>query len=126
MFSELNFMSNIKFIYLYRDGANYESWGEVIFANSDQLSLEEVEGRLVSGFLVDKLFIAHQISVPETFLFLEGKFTKFDHCYHEFDHVAFCEENPTDNLNRSITDFLKGIELITQQGWREFDILDWA
>lgn len=126
MFSELDFMSNIKFVYLYRDGANYKSWGEVIFVNPDQLTLEEIEDRLVSAFLVDQLFIARQISVPEKFLFLDGKFTKSDHCYHEFDHVEFFEENPTDNLNRSITDFLKDVELIAQQGWKEFDILDRA
>jgi len=119
-------MSNIKFVYLYRDGANYKSWGEVIFANPDQLTLDEIEDRLVYAFLVDKLFIAHQIPVPEKFLSLDGKFTKFDHCYHEFDCVEFCEEKPTDNLNRSITDFLRDVELITQQGWKEFDILDCA
>lgn len=126
MFSEFDFMGNIKFVYLYRDGANYKSWDELIFTNPDQLTLDEIEDRLVSAFLVDQLFVANHISVPEKFLFLDGKFTKFDHCYHEFDHVEFCDEYPTDNLNRSITDFLKDVELSAQQGWKEFDILDRA
>ena len=117
---------NIKVNYLYQDGANYKSWGNVIFANPDILTLDEIENRLANAFLPEKLFIAHQISIPEKFLFLEGKFTKFDHCYHEFDHVEFCEENPTDNLNRSISDFLNDVELIVQRGWKEFDILDRA
>jgi hypothetical protein len=82
------------------------------------------EARLVDTFLPDKLFIAHQIAIPEKFLFVSGKFTKFDHCYHEFDSVEICKEKPTDNLNRSISDFLKDIELTSQQGWEEFDILD--
>jgi hypothetical protein len=124
MFSEFDFMSNIKFVYLYRDGENYKSWDEMTFTNPDQLTLEEVEDRLVSTFLVDKLFIAHQILIPEKFLFLDGKFTKFDHCYHEFDSVEFCKEKPTDNLNRSITEFLKDIELISREGWKEFDVLE--
>ena len=116
-------MNNIKFNYLYRDGANYKAWGEVVFPNPDQLTLDEIENRLVEAFLPDKLFIAHQISIPEKFLFVSGKFTKFDHCYHEFDAVEICEEKPTDNLNRSVTDLLKDVELTSQQGWKEFDVL---
>lgn len=119
-------MSNVKFVYLYRDGANYKSWDDIVFTNSEQLALEEIEGRLDAAFLVDRLFIAHQISIPEKFLFLDGKFTKFDHCYHEFDHVELCKENPTDSLNRSIADFLSAVELVAQQGWKEFDVLDCA
>jgi len=119
-------MSNIKFVYLYRDGANYKSWGEVVFTNPDQLTLDEIENRLVDAFLQDKLFIAHQIFIPEKFLFVSGKSTKFDHCYHEFDAAEICEEKPTDNLNRSVTDFLKDVELTSQQDWKEFDVLDRA
>jgi len=119
-------MSNIKFVYLYRDGANYKSWDDIVFTNPEQLTLKEIEKRLDTAFLVDKLFIAHQVSVSEKFLFLDGKFTKVDHCYHEYDHVEFCKEKPTDNLNRSISDFLNDVELIAQQGWKEFDILDRA
>lgn len=126
MFSEHNFMSNIKFVYLYRDGANYKSWDDIVFTNPDQLDIEEIDNRLNAAFLVDRLFIACQISIPEKFLFLDGKFTRFDHCYHEFDHVEFCKEKPTDKLNRSISDFLKDVELAAQQGWIEFDILDRA
>ena len=71
-------MSNVKFVYLYRDGSNYKSWGNIVFINPDKLTLEEIEERLEIAFLVDRLFIAHQISVPEQFLFADGKFTKFD------------------------------------------------
>ena len=119
-------MDNVKFNYLYRDGANYKSWGEVAFANPNQLTLEEIETRLIESFLPDKLFIASQISIPEKFLFVDGKFTKFDHCYHKFDSVEICEENPTDDLDRSITDFLKVVEQASRQGWEVFDVLDRA
>lgn len=119
-------MDNVKFNYLYRDGANYKSWGEVVFTNPEQLTVDEIETRLTGAFLLDNLFIASQVSVPEKFLFVSGKFTKFDHCYHEFDNVEICQEDPTDDLNRSITDFLKDVELTAQQGWKEFDILDRA
>lgn len=126
MFSELDFMSNIKFVYLYRNGANYKSWGEVVFTNLDQLTLNEIQSKLIAAFLPDKLFVAHQVSIPEKFLFIDGKFTEFDHCYHEFESIELCKEKPTDSLGRSITDFLKDIGLTSQQGWKAFDILERA
>ena len=119
-------MNNIKFNYLYRDGSNYKSWGEVIFSNPENLPVIEVEVKLLNAFLPDKQFIASQISIPEKFLFADGKFTKYDHCYHEFDCVVFCQEPPIDDLQRSITDFLKGVELVSKKGWEAFDILDRA
>ena len=36
-------MPNIKFSYLYRDAGNYKNYGEVIFANPDEMPIEEVE-----------------------------------------------------------------------------------
>lgn len=119
-------MNNIKFNYLYRDGSNYKSWGEVIFLNPENLAVNEVEVKLLNAFLPDKQFTANQISVPEKFLFTNGKFTEYDHCFHEFDCLEICQENPTDVLERSITDFLKDIELASKQGWKAFDILDRA
>ena len=117
-------MDNIKFNYLYRDGANFKSWGNVIFSNPNKLSLSEIESKLINAFPLDKLFIASQISIPEKFLFANGKFTKFDHCYHEFDNIETCKAKPNDVLGPSINDFLKIVEQVSKQGWKEFDILD--
>jgi hypothetical protein len=89
-------MRNIRFTYLYRDGSNYKSWGEIIFSNPDNLSATEIEGKIVDAFLPDKQFVASQISIPEKFLFMDGSFTEYDHCYHEFDCVEICEEESTD------------------------------
>jgi hypothetical protein len=103
-------MNNIKFNYLYRDGSNFKSWGEVIFSNPENLSVDQIEERLTKGFLTDKLFIASQISIPEVFLFNKGQFSEFDHCFHEFDYVEICMQNPTDGLHRSITDFYEKLK----------------
>lgn len=46
-------MNNIKFNYLYRDGSNYKSWGEVIFLNPENLAVNEVEVKLLNAFLPD-------------------------------------------------------------------------
>jgi hypothetical protein len=116
-------VENIKFVYLYRDGANFKSWGEIIFENPKHIPLAEIEKRLIDNFLPDKLFIASQISIPEKFLFLGGKFTKSDHCYHEFDCIETCEEKSNDSLGRSISDFLHEVEITAKQGWIAFDIL---
>lgn len=119
-------MSNIRFVYLYRDGANYKCWGKVVFKNPDELNIREIEDKLLFAFLPDKLFIASQVTVPEEFLFLDGKFTKYDHCYHEFDCVETTNDKPSDRLGRSIADFLRDVEAIANQGWNAFDILDRA
>lgn len=119
-------MNNIRFNYLYRDGSNYKSWGEVIFSNPENLIVSKIETKLLDAFLEDEQFIASQISIPEKFLFINGKFTKYDHCYHEFDCIEICEENSTDSLTRSITDFLRDVETASEQGWKAFDILDRA
>ena len=117
-------MGNVKFTYLYRDGANYKSWHDVVFDNPDQMPLDEIDSRLTASFLPDKLFIANQISIPEKFLFLESDATNFDHCYHEFDYVEVSEDTPTDVLNRSVTVFLKQVQLVSKQGWEAFDVID--
>lgn len=119
-------MKSIKFNYLYRDGSNYKSWGEVIFSNYENLTVSEIAKELLDAFLPDKQFIADQVSAPEKFLFLNEKFTKDDHCYHEFDSIEICEEDPTDSLERSITNFMRDVEAASKQGWKAFDILDRA
>jgi len=119
-------VSNVKFNYLYRDGGNFKSWGEVIFSNLENLPVNEIEAKLINAFLPDNQFIASQIDIPEKFLLLDGKFTKYDHCYHEFDCVEICQENSTDVLDRSISDFLENIEMASKSGWKAFDALERA
>lgn len=117
-------MNNIRFCYLYRDGSNFKSWGEVLFSNQENLSITEIEEKIFHAFLPDKLFVASQISIPEKFLFACGKYTEHDHCYHEFDCLETSADEPTDSSNRSISEFLQDIEVARKQGWRAFDILE--
>jgi cytochrome c-type biogenesis protein CcmH/NrfF len=119
-------MNNIKFNYLYRDGSNFKSWGEVIFSNPEKMTVNEIETKLLNAFLLDKQFIASQISIPEKFLFENENFTNYDHCFHEFDCVEVCQENSADDSEFSISDFLIKVELVSKQGWKAFYILDRA
>lgn len=57
-------MSNVKFIYLYRDGGNYKKWAQVVFRNPDELSCDFITKALREAFMQDGLFIADQIRVP--------------------------------------------------------------
>jgi len=117
-------MKNIRFNYLYRDGSNFRSVGEVVFSNPDNLSTNFIENKLVLLFLPDKLFIASQIFIPEVFLFIDGKMTSSDHCYHEFDSIEICKDEETDRRHRSILDFLDDVENASLEGWKAFDIRD--
>ncbi len=75
-------MHNIKFTYLYRDAGNYKKWGEVVFGNPEELTLKLIARDLREAFLQDGLFIAHQVRVPDAFLYVQGDATSDDHCYH--------------------------------------------
>jgi hypothetical protein len=57
---------------------------------------------------------------------VNDKFTKNDHCFHEFEKVEFCHEKPTDILHRSASDFLQEVVRESKKGWKAFNILDHA
>src|ERR1700688_2651231 len=103
-------MNNIKLIYLYRDAGNYKQWAEVVFSNPERRALEAVTKTLTDAFLPDGLFIAHQIRLPEAFMFTEGDATSDDHCFHEFAVAEITLETPNDNHSRSISQFIAEVE----------------
>ena len=112
---------NVKFAYLYRDAANYKAWNSVVFVNSSDLNLEDIEGQLRRSFDSGELFIAGQVRVPEVFSYIHGAVTKTDHCYHEFDSVQVSEEVPNDVYGRSIWKFIQEVEGEARAGWQVFD-----
>lgn len=117
-------MENIKFTYLYRDGGNYKNRSAVVFSNPDHLSPSTVELRLKQAFLPDGLFIAHQISLPEVFLYAAGDPTSDDHCYHEFDSVEPTPDAADDRHGRSIVELIAEVAKVAQAGWQAFDPKD--
>lgn len=114
-------MHNIKFSYLYRDAGNYKKWADVVFSNPDGSTPEEVTEALKDAFLQDGLFIAHQIRIPEAFLFDRGDATSGDHCFHELDSVEASLEVPNDRYSRSITQFMIEVNKEAKRGWVAFD-----
>jgi hypothetical protein len=117
-------MSNLKFRYLYRDASNYKKWAEIVFSNSEGLSIKAAEEALKGSFLPDGLFIARQIRVPEVFLFKEQPLTVDDHCFHEFSSLQRTAESVTDRCGRSIAEFIAETRRAARGDWRAFDPLD--
>ncbi len=114
-------MANIRFNYLYRDGSNFKKWASVVFANPDNLSVDDIGHSLRSNFLPDQLFLAHQIRVPQAFLFAEYPLTVDDHCFHEFYSVEITSDATNDKFDRSILAFLVEVHTENCLGWAPFD-----
>jgi hypothetical protein len=114
-------VANIRFNYLYRDASNFKKWASVVFANPDNLSADDIGDSLRSNFLPDQLFIAHQIRVPEAFLFDDYPMTIDDHCFHEFYSVEPTSDVADDTLDRSILGFIVEVHTEDLLGWSPFD-----
>jgi hypothetical protein len=121
-------MSNIEFRYRYRDGANFKKPGAVTFTNPEGLDPIMIETALRQAFW-DDLFIAHQVRIPEVFLYLDGPFSFDDHCYHEFVTAQATDAPCNDKHGRTITEFLSEVTRGAQRGEQVFDPIDsysWA
>lgn len=75
------------FSYLYRDGANFKAWGQLLFKGiASTADLEIVRSRFKFG----ELFIAEQLGIPplyaELWAFSDGA-TEDDHVWHTFDEL---------------------------------------
>jgi hypothetical protein len=114
-------MSNVRFQYLYRDGSNYKKWGDVVFSNADDLSIESIRKSLRGSFSDDGLFIAHQVRIPEVFLAEEYELDSDDHCFHEFADVEATSDAQNDPSGRSIGEFMTEAAKEAKIGWRAFD-----
>jgi len=94
---------NIKLNYLYRDGGNYKNYGQVVFANSLNLPLGEIEKRLSIHLIDNEWFVAAAWQLPELF-FERSSF--FDLDWHEFQSIE-ATEAPADS--GEISEWLKGL-----------------
>jgi len=112
-------MANVRFNYLYRDAANYKAFGEVVFANPDNLAIKSADRRLCARFDSGEFFIASQLGIPEVFLWKQGEFPLdvADHCFHEFSGLEETDDPATDS--RTLAEFVRAVELVTH--WAVFD-----
>lgn len=118
-------MNNVLLRYLYRDAGNYRNDAKVVFSNPDRISVEFAVTALRKAFMADGLFIAHQIRIPNAFLFAERCATSDDHCFHEFENLEKTAELPDDSHGRSITAFVREAQTQSKVGWAAFDPHDY-
>lgn len=110
--------SIVRFEYLYRDADNYKKYGELFFNNPLDQSMNSLE-RHITSLLIDQVwFVAHQINIPNLFLFDSFKPNDADHCYHEFVSVQTQTKGlELDSTEGSIDELITRIENASTNGW---------
>lgn len=95
---------NIRFSYLYRDAGNFKNFGEVVFSNPNNLSLEESSAKIKQALLDEMFFDACTVGIPE--LFFDDYDEELDHDWHEFERLDIVDLPFTDSQERTIEDFI--------------------
>jgi hypothetical protein len=99
-------MPNIKFNYLYRDGANYKNHGFTIFENPQNIKLDDLL-QLIQSKLIDKTwFYVDQWQLPD--LHFGTWDNEIDHTWHEFENVEYTTEPA--NVSLELVDFITAIK----------------
>ena len=96
---------NVKFNYLYRDGANYKQNNFVVFSNKGGVSNEEIEKVIRSALIDDGWFYADKWGLKDLHLYKWNN--TIDHEWHEYDCIETTEETATAG---DISDFIKLIQ----------------
>lgn len=115
-------MTNIRFIYLYRDASNYKQHGEVILSNDTQLAVEEIDQQVRSHLSDGLFFIARQVQLEERFFAVVNE---DDHPWHEFVQVKATADpvfDPVPEVKRDIAQFLQELEQAHRMGWDETQV----
>ncbi len=86
-------MPNIKLSYLYRDSANYKTFGYVVFANPANITLEEIEAQIHAKLIYQQFFYANEWQLPDLF---PTTFNPYDDpTWHEFERIELTDEPAT-------------------------------
>lgn len=112
-------MTNIRFIYLYRDASNYKQHGEVILSNETQLAVEEIDQQVRSHLSDGSFFIARQVQLEERFFAVVNE---DDHPWQEFVQVEATADpvfDPIPETKRDIARFLEELKQAHETGWDE-------
>lgn len=103
------------FSYLYKDGANFKAWAQLLLKGADSTAdLEIVRCRFESG----EFFIAEQLGIPafyaDLWAFSDGA-TADDHVWHTFDKLrAVAAADMTLTTFETIDSFIEKIKLVEE------------
>ena len=115
-------MTNIRFVYMYRDASNYKQHGEVILPNETLLTVDEVHTQIRSLLSDGLFFIARQVQVEERFF---AVVSEDDHPWHEYVSVEATTDpafDPVPEQKRDISKFLKELKQAHRSGWDETQV----
>lgn len=87
---------NIKFSYLYRDGANYKQYNELIYANPSNIPFEEIEMTIMKHLTDSTWFVADDWHIPNMFFEDYIWNNEVDHNWHEFISVKETNDETTE------------------------------
>ena len=100
---------NIKFNYLYRDGANYKQHHAEIFSNTKGWSLIEIDVAIRSALIGEEWFYADKWKLKDLHLYAWDQ--EIDHSWHEYDCI---EETKEDATSGDISDFISLIQNVIE------------
>ncbi len=95
---------NIKFCYIYRDGANYKNYNEIIFSNPNSQKTLEIEKFIQEKLIDGKWFYCKEWNVPDMHFREFGYDSEIDVDWHEFEAIEETTEGTSQQ--NSIEDFL--------------------
>jgi hypothetical protein len=93
----------IRFNYLHRDSGNWKKFGSKLFANPDQLTLEEIEQKIRKNLIDQEYFYPDQVGIKKF------KFHRYsdDYSWYEFQSVEIIHSiEPRKKVVKVISDFL--------------------
>lgn len=83
---------NIRFCYRYRDYANFKKYNEIVFSNTSNKPIKEIERFILDHLFDDTFFHSREWKVPD--LHFEDWDPDIDHFVHEFDSLDETNEQP--------------------------------
>lgn len=103
---------NVRFEYLYRDAGNFKNWGEVVFSNASNFTVDHVTA-MAEHFLIERTyFVASKADVPD--LHFSEYNEKLDHDWHEVHAFQVTDDAPTDPQQRDVEKFIESLQQAAQ------------
>jgi hypothetical protein len=103
---------NVRFEYLYRDAANFKSWGEVVFTNLHNIDADLIAAMAANILIDHAFFVASKACVPD--LHFAKHDEDLDHGWHEVHAFQLTDSEPNDPQGRDIEEFIESLYCASQ------------
>ncbi|MEK6788000.1 MAG: hypothetical protein AABY68_03515 [Pseudomonadota bacterium] len=100
---------NIKLTYMYRDAGNYKQFGEVIFGNSNSLSINTIKAASKAAAFDELWFNPKKINIQPLHAYVYD--SELDHDLHEILDFEETTLSINDRMHRSVSQFLSDMKM---------------